>query len=59
MVDRVLDEGPQSRGMGVFPIDRRWALEWELIDEMQETAEVSSLTQPWLFEPHQAILNRQ
>jgi len=40
MVDRILDEGPQSRGLGVFPVaERRWALEWELIDEVQETAE--------------------
>jgi len=28
-VDRVLDEGPQSRGSGVFPMEERWALEWE------------------------------
>ena len=36
-VERILDEGPQSRGMGVFPVEERWALEWELIDEVQSS----------------------
>ena len=36
MVDRVLDEGPQERGMGVFPCDSRWELDWDGIEGDQE-----------------------
>jgi len=42
MVDRVLDEAPKPRGMGVFPVfDSRWELNWDRIEEDQKTAELS------------------
>jgi len=35
MVDRILDADPKPRGMGVFPVEERWELDWNSLEEDQ------------------------
>jgi hypothetical protein len=38
-VERILNDEPEPVGCGIFPVDDRWALVWDDIEENQETAQ--------------------
>ena len=48
-LERILEEVPEPRGRGIFPVEERWALEWEDIEEDTEAARrISEDPESWI-----------